>query len=153
VTPCGPSPVAVRVMQLMLRKRPHSKAIKSWESFVRSDVRRFFSQHFDLRTYGLDLPPNTRHTREEGTGFGGVAECLPPPIPVHTLPATRTGDPYPCCSLSMVRIVFGALRQHTIQRSTFVRRPPRAESIFLSRRLINLPGSQLEIPRVNLSKV
>jgi len=32
---------------------------------------------------------NTRDTRKWGKGFGRVAEGLPGPVPVYTLPATR----------------------------------------------------------------
>ena len=36
-------------------------------------------------------PFNTRRTLDWGTGFGRVAECLPGPVPVKPLPATRAG--------------------------------------------------------------
>ena len=45
---------------------------------------------------------NTRDTREEGKGFRRVAEGLPGPVPVCTLPATRAGLPYPCGCLSPI---------------------------------------------------
>jgi hypothetical protein len=34
---------------------------------------------------------NTRGTLDWGKGFGRVAESLPRPVPVYTLPATRAG--------------------------------------------------------------
>jgi hypothetical protein len=43
-----------------------------------------------------DQPVDTCDTCEWGTGFGQVAEGLPQPIPINTLPATYVGLPFPC---------------------------------------------------------